>query len=445
MSQALDAATRGETDTGTGTGTRNAGRATGRRALDGAATRVATVMEEREREEQVRAARTLLLRPLLRAEADPEAFRSVRRHADHLRRWFEQNTGWRLVVDAQVVRLLKVTVPAGATSVAVAGRHPARARRGDPPFTRRRYVLLCLALAALERSDPQVSLGRLADHVVLLARQVDLEGVEFTLTSREERSDLAAAIRLLLDLGVLVRVAGDEESYVQAGGDALYDVERRVLSRMLVTRHGPSLVADATGPQATGTLIDDVERALHAEPAAFTEDEANRRLRHTLTRRLLEDPVVYHDELDEAELAYLTRQRGALTRRITELTGLVPEIRAEGIAMVDPLDQLTDLRMPESGTDGHATLLLAEHLAAGGPAQIGELRTLVRSLARTYASYWRRTAQQPGAENALVDDAVARLEGLGLVGRAGDVVTPRPALQRFTVNGSPTGGRGGTA
>jgi len=90
----------------------------------------------------------------------------------------------------------------------------------------------------------------------------------------------------------------------------------------------------------------------------------NQHLRQRLTRRLLDEPVLYYDELTEAELAYLTGQRGAITARITELTGLIAEVRAEGIAMVDPHDDLTDVRMPDTGTDGHVTLLLAEFLAA---------------------------------------------------------------------------------
>ena len=112
-------------------------------------------------------------------------------------------------------------------------------------------------------------------------------------------------------------------------------------------------------------------RELTAEPEPVTEDLRTRAIRHRLTRRLLDDPVVYYDELSEAELAYLTSQRSALTRRICELTGLVAEMRAEGIAMVDPHDDLTDVRMPEVGTDGHVTLLLAEYLAGRrttGPA-----------------------------------------------------------------------------
>ncbi|GAA4847212.1 hypothetical protein GCM10023221_27430 [Luteimicrobium xylanilyticum] len=402
------------------------------------ASRVSGAVEERDAEGRRRALRALLVRPVLQAQIDGELFRLARRHADALRAWLDRETGWRLTVDSQTVRLQASGVPQGPTATAVAERHPARARKGDPPFTRRRYVLLCLVLATLEGADPQVALGRLADDVVLAARQPGLESVEFTLTGREERADLVAAIRLLVGYGVLVRVAGDEESYVSSGGDALYDVDRRVLSTMLATAHSPARVAGALGP---GAAIGAVEAALHAPPPAYTEGEENRQLRHAVSRRLLLDPVVYYDELDEAERTYLTHQRVGLTARLADATGLVPELRAEGVALVDPDDQLTDVRMPESGTDGHVTLLLAEHLARTGPADVPTLRRLVRRLATEHGTYWRRTAQEPGAEGALVHEAVDRLVALGLARvtspdatTGGEpLIVPLPALGRFAV------------
>ncbi|GAA1626712.1 TIGR02678 family protein [Georgenia ruanii] len=395
---------------------------------------ISGALEAREAEGRARALRALLVRPVLRAQTDGELFRLARRHADALRAWFDRETGWRLAVESRTVRLLTSYVPHGATAIAVGERHPARARKGDPPFTRRRYVLLCLALAVLERSDPQISLGRLAEDVVLAARQPGLDGVAFTLAGREERADLVAAIRLLLAYGVLVRVAGDEESYVSAGGDALYDVDRRVLATMLSTTHGPGLVGTRLPSDPT---IDQIEAALHEPPPAYTEEEATRRLRHAVTRRLLCDPVVYYDELPDDERAYLVGQRVQLTNRLAEATGLVPEMRAEGIALVDADDQLTDVRMPEQGTDGHVTLLLAEQLATGCHTDIASLRRRVRRLAKEHAAYWRKTTQEPGAENALVADALDRLVGLGLVRVTGAgpeaVVHPLPALRRFGV------------
>jgi len=404
---------------------------------------ISGALEHRDHEEQVRVLRALLLRPILHAHADPELFRIARRHADTLRDWLSRETGWRLQVEPEAVRLLAPQVPHGPTATAVAAHHPARARTGDPPFTRRRYVLLCLALAVLERSDPQISLGRLAEGVVLAAHQPGLDDIQFTLTGRDERSDLVAAIRLLLAQRVLVRVAGDEASYVSSDGDALYDVDRRVLAMMLGADHSPALI-DGRLDGTPG--IDAMEAAMHEPPPAYTDEESNRRLRQSISRRLLSDPVVYYDELPEAERDYLlSGQRVPLTRRLAEATGLVPELRAEGIAMVDPDDQLTDLRMPEQGTDGHATLLLAEHLATHGPEAVDALRRRVKRLAREHQTYWRKTSREPGAENAIVDGALGRLVGLGLVRVIGSgpdaVVEPLPALRRFAVTTPTVTGR----
>lgn len=370
-----------------------------------------------------RAARALLRRPLLRAVGpDGDALPLVREHAPALREWFDRNTGWRLTVTSEHARLVKTTTDR-------AGTHPAREPRSRTPFSRRRYVLVCLALAALERADAQVTLGRLGEQVLLAAADPRLTeaGIGFTLERADERSDLVAAVRLLLDLGVLSRVAGDEDAFVRDTGDVLYDVDRRVLSTLIAAPRGPSTV-DAESAE-------DRLAALTAELPATTAELRNQQVRHRLTRRLLDDPVLHLDDLDEEERVYLSGQRHALTSRITELTGLVAEVRAEGVAMVDPQDDLTDVRMPEVGTEGHTTLLLAEHLAArpDGRAPLAELRAHVASLAQEHRSYWRRDSTAPGAEVLLADQALGRLEALDLVRRDGTDVVARPALARYAV------------
>lgn len=363
-----------------------------------------------------KAARALLRRPLLRASTQADEYRLVRQHETELRAWFDLNTGWRLVVDSEVARLVKVAATTDDAS------HPARDTRSKLPFTRRRYVLTCLALATLERADAQITLGRLAGQVVMGAADPEL-GVGFTLTGREERSDLVAVVRLLLDLGVLSKVAGEEDAFVRDTGDVLYDVERRVLATMLATRRGPSTMDSLDFAELTAEVVPD------------SDELRNRVIRHRLTRRLLDEPVLYYDELDENELAYLTRQRAALTRQVGELTGLVAEVRAEGVAMIDPADDLTDVRMPESGTEGHVTLLIAEYLAAQGDeaVHISALHDRVRILAQEHRSYWRRNATEPGAESELVEQALTRLVALRLVHRDHDQVRARPALARYAL------------
>ncbi|MDX6721058.1 MAG: hypothetical protein QOJ63_3312 [Solirubrobacteraceae bacterium] len=376
-----------------------------------------------------RAARALLRRPLLRADGpQTEEFQLVRRHAARLRTWFDLNTGWRLIVDSEVARLTKI-VPATTDAT-----HPARDARSGLPFGRRRYVLTCLALAVLERADSQITLGWLADRLILAAADEEIAqaGVVFRLEGRDERSDVVAVVRLLLSLGVLARVAGDEDAFVRDAGDVLYDVQRRSLALLLAAPRGPSIVAAASFEERLAALAE--------EHAPEVDELRNRALRQRITRRLLDDAVLYHAELDAAEAEYLGHQRGAIVQRISELTGLVAEVRAEGIAMVDPEDDLTDVRMPDTGTDGHVSLLIAEHLAraavdgdGGGAIAVEELHRLVRGLAHQHRAYWRKDAGAPGAEVALVAAALERLEALRLVVREPGVVRPLPALARYAV------------
>ncbi|MDG4785076.1 TIGR02678 family protein [Micromonospora sp. WMMD1102] len=373
------------------------------------------------------AARILLARPLLVAGlTDDQEFRLVRTCAAELREWFERETGWRLVADAQTIRLLKLTADP------YDGTHPARDPRAKTPFSRQRYVLTCLALAALERTDGQVTLGRLAEEIVLAAAEPALAdtGFAFTLDRRERRADMVAVVRLLLHWGALRRVAGDEEAYLGAGGDVLYDVDRRVIAGLLAAARGPSMISGAT-PEAR---LD----ALTSEVSLDLDDARNRALRHRLTRLLLEQPVLYYDDLSEPERSYLTSQRFALLNRITQLTGLVAEVRGEGIAMVDPADELTDVRMPAEGMQSHLTLLLAERIAAAGPdgVRVGELHRHTRALAREHRSYWRKHATDPGAEVDLVATALEALRALKLVtvGPGTDpLVLGRPAIARYAL------------
>ncbi|MDX3387154.1 TIGR02678 family protein [Streptomyces niveiscabiei] len=382
------------------------------------------VLENRRTAEFHKAARALLKEPLLLAHGPhADEFRLVRRHAADLRDWFDRNTGWPLRVDAEAARLSRT--PGTLTDPT----HPAReASRARVPFTRRRYVLLCLALAALERGEAQIALGRLAEQVVLDAADPHLAaaGIAFTLERRDERLDLAAVVRLLLRHGVLRRVAGDEDAYVSGAGDVLYDVQRRVLAGLLAARRGPSLIG------ADG--FEDRLAELTAESALDSDELRFRAVRQRLTRRLLDDPVLYYAGLTDEELAYLTRQRAFIAARITELTGLVAEVRAEGIAMVDPLDDLTDVRMPEQGTHGHVTLLLAEHLAASdGAVSRAELERRVAELAVEHGGFWSKSARQPGAEGELVELALAKLTALGLVALVPGGAAPLPALARYAV------------
>lgn len=387
--------------------------------------------------ERRRAGRTLLVTPLVLAAHRPEEHRLIRRHAEGLREWFSREVGWTLTVDSTMARLQKVPGDLDDPT------RPARARTSDPPFTRRRYVLLCLALAHLETVERQTTLQHLAEAVlasVAADPALGEAGIRFQLEGRDERRDLVGVARFLLGAGVLRRMDGDETAYVEGTGDALYTVERAVLSRLLTARRPPSTVEEE---DFDGRLA-----ALASEPAPDTRDARNRALRLRLTRRLLDDPVVYYDDLPEDELAYLRSQRHRITSAIENATGLVAEVRAEGIAMVDPRAEVTDVKMPDQGTDGHLTLLVAEHLSRrlrdSGHAAVsrGELEREVARLVEEHASHWRRAVREPGAEARLAEEAVERLVALGLARHAPDGVVPLPAIARYAVEEPTVQGEG---
>lgn len=385
---------------------------------------MAAVIDAREREieeQRQRALRALLARPLMTAE--DTAFRLVRAHADYLRHWFARECGWVLRVERSHARLSKR--PADVND----------ASRGAAEFNRDRYILFCLALAVLEREDVQITLQRLGEALMVEALDETLvaAGFVFTLDRQSERRDLVQVCRRLLELGIIARVAGDEQAYINRSGDALYDIHRPLLSAVLASDRGPSAL-DATTTEQRLT-------ALSADAPVEGEDARRTLLRYRLARRLLDDPVLYSDELSFDERDYFSGQRGPMGRRLAEASGLIAEHRAEGSALVDPQGELSDVALPQQGTDAHATLLLAEFLAERvrngqrGPVPEAEILAFMRQAAREHRKYWRKSVQETGAERELARVALARLEALRLIRRFERTVEPLPAVCRFRLAG----------
>lgn len=380
--------------------------------------------------ERQAAVRSLLAQPMLSARGrTAERFALVRRHDHWLRQWLSDNCGWGLQLDSELARLQKTPPDV------LDGTRGAIEPKAAMVFNRRKYVLLCLALASLERGDRQTTLGNLAKEIIALISAdaaIATAGITFDLESREQRTDLVQVVRYLIELRVLERVDGDEQSFVNDSSDVLYNVNRPILSMMLNLHRGPSAV-DPDLPLSVRM------RMLVEEQRPETDDARNRELRWRLTRRLLDDPIIYYDELNASEREYLIKQRGRLLKRVEEATGLVAEIRAEGIAMLDERGDVTDLEMPKDGTDGHFTLLIAEFLAQRIRKEltvrvgIGELHQHASTLVGQHSKHWRKSVREPGAGEFLVADAIGRLEGLRLIVRDGDVIVPRPAIARYGI------------
>ncbi|MDO4681665.1 MAG: TIGR02678 family protein [Lautropia sp.] len=379
-------------------------------------------------EERRQALCALLMTPLMTPAH--ECFAAVHRHADELRAWFSRETGWALHIDREHARLYKT--PADRQD----------ASRGLPQFSRRHYVLLCLTCAVLERADVQITLRVLGERLMALAADPGLaaEGFTFTLRPVHERRELVTVCRRLLELGILQRVAGDEEGYVRSGsdtahqGDALYDIRKRVLAGMLAAMRGPSTWPADQAPSDFGARLDSLTREHHAD----SEEGRRTVLRHHLARRLLDDPVVYFDELDEALRAYFINQRGAMANRLGEATGLIAEQRAEGLALVDEAGELTDLALPSEGTESHVTLLVAGFLCdrfRAGTLDVphDDIEDFLAASRDQYGRFWRKSAREPGSERELCQIALRHLSHLKLVRHSDTHARALPALTRFSL------------
>ncbi len=369
------------------------------------------------------------MHPVLPAnEPHAEAFRLVRRHAAELRDWLARMAGWTLVVQPDLLRLRKVP-----TSLDDCTR-PAVDPTNELRFTKSRYALLCLVLAVLENEDRQTTLELLAQRTQLLAGgdpRLKAGGFEFDLTSQHCRRDLVCVIRLLESMGVLGRDDGDDQQFIEGTGDALYRVERPMLAAMLCVGRPPCTLS--------GLPSADRLAALHETEHPDTDEVRNIQLRHQLVRRLLDEPVLYFDQLTQHQGDYLSNQRGYLLGEIVRATGLDPEIRQEGIALLDPYGDATDTGMPEAGTRGHAALLMAEWFAArlrsgqGQAASWEDVDGRFAELTAEHAAQWRRGIDQPAARDALAREVIYRLEALGLLALRRGEIRPLPAIARFAM------------
>ncbi|MFD0202469.1 MULTISPECIES: TIGR02678 family protein [Saccharothrix] len=392
-----------------------------------------------EREEVARAIRLLLATPLIGAEAAPEAFDLVRRRREPVEKWFDYYCGWSLIVEPRLgyARLAKVRVATDPT------RPARRHRTGRAPFDRRRYTLLCVVAAEL-LGVPVTTVGLLADRVVQ-ASAADPVLPPFDTSSRAERMAFVDALRLLESVGAVEVVDGATESFVDsADAKVLYRVDATLLMRLLVPPVGASQVAVPADevPLRFTELLNrlSLERRYGDADEPASEVQRNLWLRHSVFRKLVDDPVVHRDDLTPAELAYLSSPTGGqLLRRAADQAGLLVEERAEGVMLIDPDGVATDSRFPDdSGNAKVAALLLLDVItSAPGPVAVEQLRTEADALLGRFPKWAKGYRGEDGATR-LVADALDVLRAFGLVRLDSGVVRARPAAARYAVTRTST-------
>ena len=390
-----------------------------------------------EREDVARGIRLLLANPLMSERASPESFDLVRRRREAIRQWFDYYCGWALIVEPRLgyARLVKVRAAADPS------RPARRPRAGRAPFDRRRYVLLCLAAAEL-LAVPVTTIGLLADRV-RHASATDPVVAAFDSASRAERMAFVDVLRLLESYGVLEVVDGSTDSFVDsATAKVLYRIDSTLLLRLLAAPVGPSQLAVPAEevPLRFGELLGLIARERRygrtagdgADIVPASDVQRNLWLRHSIFRRLADDPVLYLDDLSAEERAYLASPTGRqLLRRAADQGGFAVEERAEGVLLIDAEGLATDSRFPDdAGTAKVAALLLLDGIES--TATIEQLRISAGELLARFPR-WAKSYRDENGPAQLVSDALAVLTGFGLVKVAGGLVRALPAAARYAV------------
>lgn len=225
---------------------------------------------------------------------------------------------------------------------------------------------------------------------------------------------------------MLALLDGDAETFLSAGGDALYDVDHDAAGRLLVSP--PNVLAGLAAPEE-----------FLEEPYPPTPEGAQARARHRVHRRLLTEAALYYDELSDDEREYARQRRTRIRDELERLTGCTLECRAEGQALIglpgaDPF--------PAGGAVAQAALLLGSELATVARASTDPAMERVVA-AEEAGQAWRRvlaayagrfTAEYRAEPDRLRAEAVSLLEHLGLVGTTGTTegsITVRAALARY--------------
>jgi uncharacterized protein (TIGR02678 family) len=381
--------------------------------------------------------RALLRDPLLLATGDTaEKYILVRRHSAWLKQWITKFPAWSLHIDDDLARLRKLP------SDVIDETRQAVDRASGTAFSRRRYALLCLALAALEQSDRQTTLAQIAQRIMEFTasdQHASRDGTVFDIENYDLRRDLVHAVRLLMDTGVLARVDGDERQFLNRSGspDVLFEINRSVLAVVLNVSSGASAIEKSEF--VTEMPVAQRATRLIQETMPNHDDPRSLRIRSRLVRILLDDPVLYFHDLDDEERLYLDHHRSYLLRQISEATGLRAEVRREGIAMVDDDGELTDIKLPEEGTDGHLSLLLVQWLAEHSKNRVDAaipmplVEEYVAHLIRVHGSQWHEEVCQSGSEAHVTGGILLRLRALRLVQLRASEVIPLPACGRYAV------------
>lgn len=327
-----------------------------------------------------RCAKVLLRHPLLRPGGpDGDLLPLVYRYRTALQEMFAALLGYRLVVERRFARLYKAGPGADST-------------RGEATLSPRAYAYVCLTMAALTGVGRQVLLSRLVADVRGTASEAGIDIVDDV----GDRRALTAALRHLISLGVISETDGSISGLIaDTPAEALITIHTDLLGQLLA------------GP------LSEAESAAELVTIAGSSNQVE----HTVRRRLVENPVTLHADLPAEQAEWLLRRQRRESVVLERCFGLITETRAEGVAVTDPEEYLTDVVFPGTSTVARIALLALPELLDESdrpdgrvPVSAARLREVCANLVADYPAAWSRQATEDvGALTASVVDLLARL------------------------------------
>jgi len=375
------------------------------------------------------AARSLLRHPL-QDRSDP-AWADIVTNRAALVQYFEDTCGWNLHVDTRLglARLHKRVQPDATRPVL---RH--NDSRGDTPFRADGYAVLMMAAAELV-TRPITSVGDLADNLAAAALADPLLP-PFDSGVAAHRRQLVDAITWLLAHHLLEVTAGSLDAYQDRAGDAVLVADSARFGRLLSSSTPPSRLQSD----------DDWVAALSHEPRYSAVEEGrsdaeveNRYARHTLARRLLDDPAVVTDDLDEIATRYLATGSGfgALKRAVSR-AGLELEASSDCLVAVDSTEEATDRTFGRSADIvTQLAVAIVDRLCPNRDGTTASVRDVTAAVTELLAQdeSWAVAYQREGGAEFLTDRSLQLLVGFKLA-RLDDetqptTVTATPVASRF--------------
>lgn len=340
----------------------------------------------REAQERQRAFTGLLTHPVIDRYRHPDLWPLVRRHRVILTEWFSSRLGYRLVVTEAGARLFRL--PSGGRVLAP--------RPVDPP-PRRALVLAILAAAAAEDAEDVTTTQDLSDRVRALSRHDEVPLAGYDPDRFAERQQFVRAVGILIMVGALRPVgrgADDQRegwAHHRHSIGGAYRIERELLLRMV----DPTCLESALGAEAPQPEV-----------------------RFAVMRRLLELPLCLLDDLDDAERAYLANQRHRIIAWCDEMTGWVVEQRREGLALIAPAEQDTDLAFPRLRAVDFATLMMLDDLrrvAADAADGLLDDLDVHRAAGRVRLGHPKAMTKDLDSDAAVADRTMEMMRALDLV------------------------------